>query len=498
VQPRYDVFSAPEGYPPTPETFIEQLASVVRRAGDQPAVVDQDRALSYTELWDNAARLAGWLRRSGCGDGDRVCIDVPNSVSWVESLLGILFAGLVAVPLDQRATPEFRAFVQEDSGARMTLADRVAVRDDEESHVDTGVDGSLAMLLYTSGTTGQPKGVMISHANLASYRSITASYLGRSIEEGPVRNLIAIPLSHSAGCNTQLLPTLALGGTAFIAPGSGPDSVIGALRRWQPDLMFAVPVIYRRLLDATTDDRSVLRCLRDVHFGAASTPAALVRDLREALPWARLGNAFGMTEISNVALFLPDDHLDAAAGSVGFPVPGVQCEIREADATGRGALYLRGPNLAAGYWRRADLTDKEFGTGWIRSGDVAEIGSDGAVYLRDRIDDVINRGGEKIYSTGVEEALLELAGVADVAVVDYPDPQLGSKVAAVIVADVAYTATSLQAELSGRLPRHWIPEVVICQPEPLPRGPSGKVLKPEIRSRLALQGGPLDRSEAGG
>jgi acyl-CoA synthetase (AMP-forming)/AMP-acid ligase II len=260
------------------------------------------------------------------------------------------------------------------------------------------------------------------------------------------------------------------------------------LREYQPEVMFAVPVVYRRLLDATKDDRSALRSLREVHFGAASTPQTLVRDLREAMPRARLGNAFGMTEISNVTLFLPHEHISSSAGSVGFPLPGIECEIRDADQAGRGALYLRGPNMAQGYWQRPDLTEQTFGTGWVRSGDVAEIGADGAIYLRDRTDDVINRGGEKIYSTSVEEALLEFPGVAEAAVVGLPDPDIGARVAALLVMAPGSRdpdPVSLRDALRGRLPEHAIPEEIRTQADPLPRGTSGKVLKRQVEARLA-------------
>jgi long-chain acyl-CoA synthetase len=487
---RYDVFAEPESGTLGEGTLLDQVAAVVHGAGDRLAVVDESRRVNYRELWESAAHLAAYLRKAGCADGDRVCVDLPNGVGWVEAVLGVLLAGCVAVPLDQRATTQYRDFVRTNSGAQMTLDAAGPAEPGSESepggryrhHPELD---EVALLLYTSGTTGIPKGVMLSHANLASYQRITAAYLGRRPGGEPFRNLIAIPLSHSAGCNTQLLPTLALGGTAVIAPGSGPGSVLPMLVAWRPDLMFAVPVVYRRLLDATVADRSPLRSLRDVHFGAASAPQTLVRDLRSALPGARLGNAFGMTELSNVGLFLPDEFLESSAGSIGFPVPGVECEIRDADESGRGELYLRGPNMSVGYWERAELTDAVFGTGWVRSGDVAEVGADGAVYLFDRADDVINRGGEKIYSTSIEEALLELPGVTEAAVVGRPDPEMGSRVAALIVGHESYDTARLRTALAGRLPPHAVPEDVISQTEHLPRGSSGKVLKREVLARFA-------------
>ena len=493
--PRRDVFAPPDETlaDSASGTLIEQLREVVDRAGDRLAVVDERRRISYRELWDRAARVAGGLRAAGFAPGDRICLDQPNSVEWVESVLGVLFAGCVAVPLDQRATAQYRDHVRTDSGARLVLQPGAAtgpggIGAAGEPYVHDVQPTDLALLLYTSGTTGTPKGVMLSHANLASHRGITASFLPVDIWAGPFRNLIAIPLCHSAGFNYQLLPTLVLGGTAVITPGSGSRSIVPMLRQYRPEVMFAVPVVYRRLLDATKDDRSVLRCLREVHFGAASTPPTLIRELREAMPWARFGNAFGMTEISNVALFLPHEHMSSSEGSVGFPLPGVECEIRDADEAGRGTLYLRGPNMAVGYWQRPDLTEQAFGSGWIRSGDVAEVGPDGAIYLRDRYDDVINRGGEKIYSISVEEALLELPGVAEAAVVGLPDPELGARVGALLVmapGSPRPTPMSLREALRGRLAAHAIPQEVRAQAGPLPRGTSGKILKREIEARFA-------------
>lgn len=459
-------------------SFIDQLDVVRQRVGERTAVADRDRAVTYDELWSTATALAAALLGSGCHRGDRVAIDQPNGVAWVESFLGVLLAGCVAVPLDHQAPQRQRDLVRADAGATSVLT--AVPRLDEHQQVITRPRlTDLAVLLYTSGSTGQPKGVMITHANLASYQHITAGYLGLE-RDRVLRNLVAIPLWHSAGLNTQLLPTLALGGTVVIAPGSGPTSILPMVERWRPDIMFAVPVVYQRLLEATAADRSVLGSLHDVHFGAASTPQRLVRELRSSLPWARLGNAFGMTEISNVALFLPHEYLEEAGGSVGFPVPGVEVEIRELDGSGRGTLYLRGPNLAAGYWDRPELTEQAFGSGWIRSGDVAEQGRSGAVYLHDRLDDVINRGGEKVYSTLVEEALLELPDVTEAAVVAIPDEELGARVAAYLVTERDYDAARLRDLLHERLPRHAIPEVVVAATEPLPRGSTGKVLKREV------------------
>ena len=467
-------------------TYVDQFDAVRQRSSNRVAVVDQDRSVTYDELWRTAAAIAGQLRARGCRRGDRIAIDQPNSAAWVESFLGIMLAGGVAVPIDHKAPQSQKDFVAQDAEARWILHHAPAT---ETSHqlVTRPRPTDLAVLLYTSGSTGRPKGVMITHANLASYQEVTAGYL--RLEPGRViRNLIAIPLWHSAGLNTQLLPTLALGGQVIVAPGTGPDSILPMIKRWQPDVMFAVPVVFQRLLDATTDDRTVMRSLVDVHFGAASTPQRLVRDLSRAMPWARLGNAFGMTEISNVALFLPHDHLDQAAGSVGFPVPGVRCEIRDPDTSGRGALYLTGPNLAAGYWRRPELTAEAFVDGWIRSGDVAEIGDGGAVYLRDRIDDVINRGGEKVYSTTVEEALLELPNVLEAAVVAVPDEHLGSRIGALLVTRRGsaedYDRQLVREQLRDKLPRYALPDVVICRQEPLPRGSAGKVLKNQVAAQM--------------
>jgi acyl-CoA synthetase (AMP-forming)/AMP-acid ligase II len=138
-----------------------------------------------------------------------------------------------------------------------------------------------------------------------------------------------------------------------------------------------------------------------------------------------------------------------------------------------------------GSWQRPDLSEETFGTGWIRSGDVAEVGADGAVYLRDRVDDVINRGGEKVYSTTVEDALLELPGVKEAAVVSCPHREIGSRVAAVLVGDVTYDVESLRSDLAARLPAYAIPELLICQADPLPRGSSGKVQKRAVESQFA-------------
>jgi acyl-CoA synthetase (AMP-forming)/AMP-acid ligase II len=249
-----------------------------------------------------------------------------------------------------------------------------------------------------------------------------------------------------------------------------------------------VPAVYKLLVQREPDRFAALDTLRWLIYGAAPISKTLIDELRGLLPDVRLANAFGMTEISNIALFLPDEYAVSHHDSVGFPVPGVEAALQDVDASGQGLLQLRGPNMAAGYWGKPALTEETFGSGWIRSGDIATIDDRGLVYLKDRAKDVINRGGEKIYSLEVENALLGHPGVDEAAVIPVTDDVMGEKVGAVVVVtDATVLGEVLLAHLRERLPSFAVPEQLVLRTQPLPRGSTGKILKGELRKELGWQ-----------
>ncbi|MPZ83520.1 MAG: AMP-binding protein [Actinophytocola sp.] len=474
-----------------PRTYPAVLEEIVRARPSTVAVVDSDdTAVTYEQLWDRALRVAGGLRDAGVAPGDRVAIDLGNSLPWVETFLGTLLAGGVAVPVDQRANRRAQQAVLADADPRLVV--------DPGTPAPIGTPfragataADLAQMLYTSGTTGEPKGVMISQRNLAALGEITRRVMAVDMaSEHRIRNVVAIPLCHAAGCNAQLLPTLALGGTVLLTRSTSAGHIIDVARRHRADTILAVPAVYQLLTQREPAALSALTSLQRVYYGAAPIAESLISRLRTLLPHARLGNAYGMTEINNIALFLPDEMAQSHHDSVGFPVPGVEVAIGDPDANGHGELFLRGPNMALGYWRKPELTAETFRTGWVRSGDIATVDTQGLVYIRDRIKDVINRGGEKIFTVEVENTLLSHPDIDEAAVIPVADEVMGEKVGAIVVLrpDRDLTESAVLAHVTHLLPRYCVPERLVLRTKPLPRGGSGKILKAQLRRELGWHG----------
>lgn len=478
-------------YADGPDTFVEGLELVARDRSDVVALIDaDDRTFSYAELWEQSARVAGGLVAAGVRPGDRVAVDLPNSAELVLVMLGTLLAGAVTVPIDQRADEATRRAVLGDTDPAVVVDHSTALPSGRPTSVDVA-SGDLAQLLYTSGTTGEPKGVMADQNNLASLGEITRRVLALEMDDGPrVNYLVAMPLCHAAGCNAQLLPTLALGGTAVLTCSTSAPDVVAVARRHGSDTMLAVPAVYQLLVEREPAALQELTSLKRMIYGAAPVSESLIKALRELAPHVQLGNAFGMTEISNMALFLPDPLTLSHHDSVGFPVPGVEVTLHNVDDRGHGELFLRGPNMARGYWRKPELTAEAFGGGWVRSGDIAEVDEHGLVYVRDRTKDVINRGGEKIYTLQVENALLSHPAVAEAAVVPVPDEVMGEKVGAIVVPHegMMVSGSALTDHVAMLLPRFAVPERLVTRDTVLPRGGSGKILKAQLRRELGWGG----------
>lgn len=469
-------------------TYVAALEESVSRSADSLAVAD-DRdgvTMTYGQLWDRVRAVAGGLRRAGVAPGDRVCIDLPNSANLVVGFLAAMTAGAVAVPIDQRRSPAGRDDIVKSA------APAVVIGPDDE--LPTGrplvyecEPCDIGEILYTSGTTGEPKGVMATQQNLAGTGEITARSLRLAASDrSGLRNLVVIPLCHSAGCNGQMLPTLLLGGSVAIARSTASSEIVGCALRHEPNTVLAVPAMLALLVERERDRLGTLSFFENVIYGAAPMPTSVIAQLKELLPNVRLGNAFGMTEINNIALFLPDEWTMSHSDSVGLPVPVVDARLDNVDDRGWGELLLRGPNMALGYWQDPAATEKVFGSGWVRTGDIAEIDGNGFVYLRDRAKDVINRGGEKISSLEIEDVLYSHPGIVEAAAVGVADSVMGEKVGVVVVEATGWSIEEkdVRDAVGAALPRQCVPEYVVVVKERLPRGASGKVLKSELRRTL--------------
>jgi long-chain acyl-CoA synthetase len=469
-------------YDGLPRNLVHMLRASVERRGAAEAVVETGGGprLSYTDLWDRAARVAGGLRALGVRRGDRVAIRLPNGVDWVLAFFGGVLAGAIVVPVNTRLADDEVDYVVSDSGARYVFAPGDALPDGDPVAVDDFGPGDPAAIFYTSGTTGFPKGAVTSHENFLS----NAETCRRALYVTPddMRTLISVPLFHVTGCNSQLLVAAYVGGTAAIMPAFEVGAFLRAITDERIDTMVTVPAIYWLAIRQPAFAQTDISRVRSVSYGGAPIAPDLVARLAKAFPQARLGNGFGLTETSSVSTFLPHEFV-SHADSVGFPAPVCDVMLDGVNPDGTGELLVRGPNIVAGYWNKPEATAAAFAGGWLHSGDLARIDDEGLVYLVDRIKDMINRGGENVYCVEVENALAGAPGVYEAAVLGVPDEMMGEKVGAVIVPEPggSLDAAAVFGYLSAHIADFKIPQYLAVSAAPLPRNPGGKLLKRRLR-----------------
>jgi len=471
-------------YDDLPANLVHMLRASVERRGTAEAVAETGGGprLTYRDLWERAARVAGGLRALGVERGDRVAIRLGNGIDWVLAFFGAVLADATVVPVNTRFTEEEARYVIEDSGARHVFAPGEALPDAEPLVVDDQESAGPAAIFYTSGTTGFPKGAVTTHGNFLS----NAETCRRALYVAPddLRTLISVPLFHVTGCNSQLLVALYVGGTAVIMPAFDVGVFLHAIEAERIDTMVTVPAIYWLAISQPAFGKIDISAVRSVSYGGAPIAPDLVARLGTAFPQARLGNGFGLTETSSVATFLPHEFA-AHADSVGFPAP--VCDVRLGDVRpdGTGELLVRGPNVVAGYWNKPEATAEAFRDGWLHTGDLARIDDEGLVYLVDRIKDMINRGGENVYCVEVENALAGAPGVYDAAVLGVPDEMMGEKVGAVVVPmpGVEFDAAAVFGYLGAHLADFKVPQYLAVSAAPLPRNPGGKLLKRQLRDQ---------------
>jgi long-chain acyl-CoA synthetase len=474
-------------YTGRPDSLIALLRASVERDQGATAVLEVGGPLlTYGELWDGSARVAGGLRDAGVGRGDRVGLRLANGIDWVLAFFGIQMLGGVVVPVNTRFTEEEVAYVLDDSGAGYTFAPGSELPAGEPATAAELGPDDLAAIFYTSGTTGFPKGAMTSHGNFLtnSENALRCNPIDRS--EGPdISTLVSVPLFHVTGCNSQLIPLLELGGRIEIL--SGPldfDGFFTAVGEHGVNQIVSVPAIYHAVLGHPRFAELDVSRVRWISYGGAPIAESLVERIKQGFPSARVGNGFGLTETSSLSTFLPHEEAGAHADSVGFAMPVVDLAIEDADPeTGVGELLVRGPNVVQGYWNKPAETAETFVDGWLHTGDLGRVDKDGLLYIVDRKKDMINRGGENVYSIEVENVLAAAPGVGEAAVVAVPDEMMGEKVGAVIVAAAAgeLDVEAVLGHCRLHLADFKVPQYIAIREDPLPRNPGGKLLKKQLR-----------------
>lgn len=478
--PRYDEL---------PATLLDMLAEHVdTRPGSEAVVELGGGRLTYRQLWDRSARVAGGLRAEGIKPGDRVAVRYPAGIDWVLAFWGVVMAGGIAVAVNTRSAQPEVDFVLSDSGAGLDLAPDSPLPDGPPYVSEHLGRADVAALFYTSGTTGHPKGVPTTHEAFLTNteNSLRCSGFARDVGER-LRTLISVPLFHVTGCNTQLLVAMRLGGTSVIMPTLNLDELITVLTTERISLMVTVPAVYALLLRHKAFAGTDVSGVRWVGYGGAPIAPSLVRAVRNAFPQATVFNGYGMTETASLATVLPHHDAVEHADSVGYAVPSVDLGVIpfDEDEPGVGELVIRGANVTGGYWNRPEANAATFTDGWLHTGDVVRVDDAGRVHLIDRLKDIINRGGENVSSVEVEAVLLGAPHVADACVLGVADDVMGEKVGAVLFGgDDDIDVPAVLEHCRGRLADFKVPQYVTVVDTALPRNAGGKLLKARLREQV--------------
>jgi acyl-CoA synthetase (AMP-forming)/AMP-acid ligase II len=505
--------------PPRIFDIIERWAA---DAPDREALAFGDQRWTWAQLDDRIRRAAGALRASGLGPGDHLAVLDKNHPACLELTLAASLIGAANVVVSFRLAPEELAHVLDDSAAQLVVAGAefaqtlAGLRDRlprVREVVVLGGDGDeyeawLAaaqpvtvpyasapeecfLVLYTSGTTGWPKGVMLTQRSMTAHTRVVAP--AYAMDEGAV-NIVAMPLFHVGG-TSWALGSMSAGGRTIIVREPVPGALLGVIESRQATHAYFVPAMIGMLLADPARARVALRSLQVLAYGGAPLPGPLMERTLGVLPVTPLYEVYGMTETSGVLCVLgPEEHRDPRCprlrASAGRPLPGN--EVRVVDpATGTdvrpgevGEFWVRSDQVMAGYWNMPEATREAITPGgWLRTGDAGRIDGEGYLYIEDRVKDMILSGGGHVYPAEVERVLAQHPDVAEVAVIGVPDQKWGEAIKAVVVPaeGAAADEAALIAFTRDRLAHYKSPASVSFVPA-LPRNPTGKVLKRQLRS----------------
>jgi len=469
-----------------------------------------DLVLDYSELREAAGLVTSLLSSAGVAPGDRVGIMLPNVPAFPIAFYGALAAGAVVVPMNPLLKSREVAYYLGDSGAKVLFAWYSSAGEAAKGAADTGArvftvddpdlrsllaglfpvhtraerdDDDDAVVLYTSGTTGQPKGAQLTHANLSRNAALTAETL---INAGPDDVVMGcLPLFHVFGLTCGLNATIAGGGTLTLLPRFDPGQVLGIIARDRVTVFEGVPTMYAAMLHHPASAEADASSLRTCVSGGAAMPVEVLHSFEKTFGCMIL-EGYGLSETSPVASF---NHPDAERkpGSIGTPVAGVEMRVVGPDgaplpAGEVGEIAIRGHNVMKGYWRKPEATAEAIPDGWFRTGDLARVDEDGYFFIVDRKKEMIIRGGYNVYPREIEEVLYEHPAVAEAAVVGIAHDQLGEEVGAAVALRPGATATpeDLRAYVKDRVAAYKYPRHVWLVDE-LPKGPTGKILRREVR-----------------
>ncbi|MBN9329027.1 MAG: acyl-CoA synthetase [Comamonas sp. SCN 67-35] len=483
-----------------------------QRTPGKTALVYGNQRISYMEFLRRIERLGGWLVRQGVGTGDVVAVLMKNSAAFLEIAFATSHVGAVLLPVNYRLSAEEVTYIARDAGARLLLVDDdllsraggvdriVAVDADAQQDMGrlTGAcapaevavrwPDDLMRLMYTSGTTARPKGVMHSYGNFYWKNAAHQMEFGLSPD---TRLLVTLPLYHVGAYDLPGIAVLWCGGTIVLHRDFDPQAVLAAFDSERITGVALVPVMTGMLLACPERDRYDVSSLRWVCGGGEKTPESRIRAFSDYFRNARYIDAYGLTESCSGDTFMAAGREIEKIGSAGRATLHVEIQIRSVDGEilppGRtGEICLRGPKITRGYWNDPEKTRASFHGDWFRTGDAGHLDADGFLYLTDRIKDMIISGGENIASSEIERVIYLLPQVRDAAVIGVPDDHWGERPVAIValtpgaVLDLQALTAHCRAHLGG----FKVPKELLLVAE-LPRNATGKVLKRELRRMYA-------------
>jgi long-chain acyl-CoA synthetase len=486
------------------------LTDAAARSPKRVAVKLDGLELSYAELDEAASRVAGLLRAKGTRPGDRVGVMLPNVPYFAVVYYGILSAGGVVVPMNVLLKEREVAYYLGDAEARLLFAwhefadaahagshranadcllvepgdfESLVARSEESPGLVERGGRETAVILYTSGTTGTPKGAELTHDNLSRNVEIAIGLF--NLRDDAV-TLGALPLFHSFGQTCGLNATIRAGGCLTLVPRFDAGKALEVIQRDGVTVFEGVPTMYGALLSHPERERFDVSTLRVCVSGGAALPVEVMRSFEDAFGCTIL-EGYGLSETSPIASFNHPDR-ERKPGSIGTPVEDVRMKVvgedgRELALGEVGEIVIQGHNVMMGYWRRPDATAEAIRNGWFHTGDLARVDEDGYFFIVDRKKDMVIRGGYNVYPREIEEVLYEHEAVREAAVIGVPHPELGEEVAAAVV--LVPGATADEAEIldfvKGQVAAYKYPRLVWFVDE-LPKGSTGKILKREIEA----------------
>jgi acyl-CoA synthetase (AMP-forming)/AMP-acid ligase II len=458
-------------YAERPRGLVQMLEEAAARNPLGEALVCGDTRLTWQALRQRVAAAAGALAQRGIGPGERVGILLGNRAEFPLAFLAAAWLGAIAVPISIREQKPGIDYILGHCGAKLLVDDGFALSGPAVPSSPSGEEETAA-ILYTSGTTGRPKGAMLTHLGIVHSSMNFEACMGFS---PAMRAVAAVPLSHVTGVIALLTTVVRCAGTLIILPAFKARDFLEIMEKEKATYTLMVPAMYNLCLLEKGFQRFDLSPWKVGSYGGAPMPAVTIAALAEKLPGLQLMNAYGATETTSPATIMPAEEQAQRRDSVGLPVPGAEIKVVDDE------LWIRGPMVVKGYWDDAAATAREFTDGFWRSGDLGSIDAEGYVRVLDRKKDMINRGGYKVYSAEVESALAEHPAVVESAVVSYPCPVLGERVHAFVVIKNQTNQESLRDFCAERLADYKVPEKFTLGSEPLPRNANGKVLKRQLR-----------------